>query len=451
MKNIYQRTNLKVAYLYVLLGVSMCLLYTTNTAQAQVSGVNVITSYEDAIVLWRGFGHQWTYNHRLNRLGSYIENPKKVDYPYKASLHHTSATGTGADVGIYDGQYTFIAANGVNMMSGEENLAFEGKEGKLHIASKIIEVDYPGINYPEGTFEVVLNGFDIASEQKADKLHMFRLSVGEVEYVTLADKIRFRLDVALLVRCQSLECNRFNNKFEYDLKVKYVVLNGGSGFKSLEKNLHKVYDWNKNEELEAKATPKQIQGIGGNVYPDAAIAFKSISITLNQPHWFLEWHSSIQPRHVSNYYNPSTGIYKYNSTMLFKQWTDQMKKESAYAKHSRYSSKKSGWAAIDGTIALLQFSDAYVMHRQAKGIIKWKGSNSPSQVDDALKIHHLVFGEDILSIDETELQRMEEAENAKIKKKYDVYVEELERLKEEKKEEKKQVKELKKYERKENK
>ncbi len=100
------------------------------------------TLYADAAVLWRGFTHEWSYNHRLNRLGSYIENPLDfTGFPFTATLCHTSATGLGPDVGTFSGYYSYLAANGVSIQTGKKEIRFSGNLGDMHTASFEVLVD----------------------------------------------------------------------------------------------------------------------------------------------------------------------------------------------------------------------------------------------------------------------------------------------------------------------
>ncbi len=438
-----------IVVIFICLGIGVgCMEVQAQPQRTSADGLSSI--YEEGIVLWRGFSHKWTYNHRLNRLGSYVVNPQQKTSPYKATLHHASATGIGADVGVYDGHYTFVAANGVRMFSGVEDINFSGKEGDLHNKKVEVEMVLPGSVFKEGNFEVVLNGFDVVSKQKADKLHMFHLSVEDIDFIPYANKVRFTINVGMVVRCQSLECNRFNNKFDYKVQVYYAVLNGTNKmFATTENSFHELYTWNKDKEILISPVQKKIVSNNGK-FPDAVIAFKSLTVNLDQPHWFLEWRSVVRPQNAQNptfAYDETNGSMKYEVDVLFKQWRSDMKKESAFPRHSRYSSKKPGWAGFSGTVVLLQFADAYVMNGREMGIIKWEGSNSMADGDDALFKHDLVFGDDILSMKETELKQKEEEKNKKINEKYSVFVGDLDRMKEQKRVDKKEVKDQKKWER----
>lgn len=47
---------------------------------------------ENTAVVWRGFEHSWSYNHRINRIGNYVKMVSNDPYGY-----HASASGLGSD------------------------------------------------------------------------------------------------------------------------------------------------------------------------------------------------------------------------------------------------------------------------------------------------------------------------------------------------------------------
>ena len=176
------------------------------------------TTNTDVALIWRGFDHQWTYNHRLNRLGSYIQNTEFCQFPYEATLCHTAATGTGSDVGMYNTYYSYIAAKNVHFQSGAAAFELKGKEGKLCHITQTLTVNLNALNKTNmGHYEVVLNGFDIVSVNKADKLEMIQLSIDNTVYLPETHQIQFTVCAALSAKCQSIECEFLNNKLHYNL------------------------------------------------------------------------------------------------------------------------------------------------------------------------------------------------------------------------------------------
>jgi hypothetical protein len=401
------------------------------------------TLYADAAVLWRGFTHEWSYNHRLNRLGSYIENPLDfTGFPFTATLCHTSATGLGPDVGTFSGYYSYLAANGVSIQTGKKEIRFSGNLGDMHTASFEVLVDAKKDYTIADQHTVVINGFDILSERRSDKLQMFRLSVTEGNYIPATGQIRFTIDAAFLVRCQSIECSVLSDKFEYTITIAYLIFSASAQhlFAS-EQSSHRVYNWDKHAETQgALATENNIQGIGNNLYPSAALAFKSINITLDRPHWFISWHSAINPIR----YDALQGSYRYELDLLFKQWKSDMKKGSVFPSKSKFSIKRNGWAAIDGTVVMLQLSDGFVLNSHNNGAFKWTGKNQSANSDTAVNTQEIVFDTDVFLKDMKQFRQSRLLDDEKAKQLYQQYISDLAKLKEQRKQER----ELKKQEKK---
>ena len=71
----------------------------------------------------------------------------------------------------------------------------------------------------EDQLHVLLNGFDLLATDDADKLAHFTLGVGAPE--TAGHIVSFPVDVALLLDCDSVECD---GTFQDDTSVHYELL-----------------------------------------------------------------------------------------------------------------------------------------------------------------------------------------------------------------------------------
>lgn len=328
--------------------------------------------YEDATVLWRGFQHRWTYNHRLNRLGSRVDNPNCQAGNCATQVINTAASGTGADKADFTTYISTLAANGVRFKTGSVTLRFSGKEGEESAAEKAISLvaDSGFINRQE--YIVVLNGFDLVSEQKADKL--LKLSVGASEgYYDGSDRsLHFDIYGTLNMVCNSPECECFKNTYAYQLTVNYLLIAGDSlAFLARKANLHRKYFWDKRSELQENAPKQLFKGDSTRKYAVGIPALQSFTIELDVPHWFLEWHTCLEPYQ----YNPQNGTYAITTDFFFKQWRKNMKRYSYSRKYSRWSKRKSGVAILSTRVVLLQFKEACVRNLEYRGTIKWGGKN----------------------------------------------------------------------------
>lgn len=408
-------------------------------AQDTAGHTQADTLYNSAAVVWGGFTHQWSYNHRLNRLGSYIENPPEfTGFPFTASFYHTSATGLGPDAGTYNGFYSYVAANGVVIQPAQKSIRFSGKLGDMHNATFEVLADAPkdfNVNYHH---TVIINGFDIVSERRADKLQMLRISVSKGYYIPVTCQIRFTIDAALLVRCQSVECNYLNDRFDYTINLQFLIFSATEQYMfTSQQDCHHVYNWNKHAEVQNNFYNEyNTSGIGNDLYPMALLAFQSINIVLDRPHWYVEWHSAIQPER----YDSKSGNYRFSLDLLFKQWSSDMKKKSAYPSKSKFSIKRNGWAAIDGTVLMLQFSSGFVLNNSNKGAFKWEGKNQPGNRQTAVTKQDIVFDKSIFLKDLQQFKQSRLQQEAEVQELYQQYINDLSKMKEQRKQEKEQRK-----------
>ncbi|MEM7102607.1 MAG: hypothetical protein AAF502_05680 [Bacteroidota bacterium] len=317
-------------------------------------------------VIWRGFQHSWTYNHRIARLGDYVslegQEPKII---------HASATGVGADSTYFTTSYSIIESKTLGFQQGKITLDLHGKEGKL--AAETIAVSIPALQKMKDRKQYVtlLNGFDIMALDRADKIQMLQLDVGDAYYSKEEDALMFNVDVALAVDCQSIECSRFNQKMSYRIELHYLVIGSEEDMYTRHQLFSKHYSWDKKDELIRPPQMQIMQGEGGDRFKDATIAVKSIRIILDQAHWVAEWNNSITPID----YIPTSGKYYFSLDLLMKEWLQGMKRNSAAPKQSRFALKKKGWASINMGIVLLQFDEANIVHLEHSGSLFWEGRN----------------------------------------------------------------------------
>ena len=74
-----------------------CFFFLLNGLNAQE-----LKPYNKAMI-WRGFQHKWTYNHRINRIGSSVSFKDDKGY-----CIHYSASGLGSDSTFATTYYTYV-------------------------------------------------------------------------------------------------------------------------------------------------------------------------------------------------------------------------------------------------------------------------------------------------------------------------------------------------------
>ncbi len=189
-------------------------------------------SFENVpLYIWNGFSHHWGYNHRVNRLGDYLEVKEG-----KVSVVHTAASGSGADVADFTSYYTKVEAPGIARKYGVTRIHLEGRKGNLIECGQWVTAELKTV--PERGCAVVLNGFDLFPTEgfKPDKFIEFQVSIDSVTYLEpepfLPDangsfpepvKVSFYIRVAFNFACSTPECARFKRISSYELDVHWLT------------------------------------------------------------------------------------------------------------------------------------------------------------------------------------------------------------------------------------
>lgn len=156
----------------------------------------------DAAV-WQGFQHEWQYNHRLNRFGSYVCQASGGS----AVAGHTAASGTGGDVAQFTEFVTRVRAEGVAFIPGHASTVVEcQRNSKTPFLIKVRDLPLPPGAEGNDRYTVILNGFDLYAQDHADKLIAFDLDVTDPIVFQRGEKLRFSIVGSLHFDCRSPEC-----------------------------------------------------------------------------------------------------------------------------------------------------------------------------------------------------------------------------------------------------
>ncbi len=323
---------------------------------------SILTIAQNEAYLWQGYKHQWTYNHRINRIGNYIDHQQN-------ELVYTSASGFGADSCYYTSGYTYLKSEYLNFQTDKVHFNLLGKEGELLVAEKEVTLPLPttseNLNY-----YTVLNGFDLLAKGKADKLVQLNLKIGDVSQSN--NQIKFKIYASLVASCKTLECNRFKQVVDYEIDLHYLLLSGEPTYiKAQNQSFSKDYHWDKKEELQTKIETIEVKGNNSNTYDSAALGLKSFSINMDAEHWIMEWANRVELLA----YDTSKGTFKLTLDYYLKEWAENMRKESAYPKVSKFALKSKGRASLNIQVALFEFKDTKVVQHQETGALFWRGKN----------------------------------------------------------------------------
>jgi hypothetical protein len=324
-------------------------------------------AWSHSACIWRGLRHSWTYNHRCNRMGDYVE--KKGNEFYSV---HTSATGKGADSTFYNSYYTRVESPDVWFQQGSESCELFGMEGELLESTNEVMIPLPDGLKPTAFMTAVINGFDIQSLAKADKLQMFNVSIEKPEVLAEQRKIRLLIKISLVDNCQTLECETFNNKTGYSVTIHYLVVCAEKQniFENQDFS-NRSYTWDKKIINGSLNETRVIQGASSGAFNTSLVGIQSFGFTLNKAHWLVEFDNNIQPHE----YKPADGTYSYDIEQSFVEWEEGMKMFSAVPEQSKFSSRRKGWLTMDMDVVFLQFKNARIKHGEIEGSMFWMGRN----------------------------------------------------------------------------
>ena len=342
--------------------------------------------FDDAAVLWRGFEQKWNYNHRMNRMGDYLVQEDFDGFPHPAKHVHSGATGIGKDEVAFQSYYSLLKTKRVGIKTGKVLFELEGRENEAISSRQKLTVPLPENLRSKDEVVVLLNGFDLISMDKADKMKHFAISISDGRYINEGRSLEFDIDVSLIVNCASLECNQIKNSFNYALDVFYLIIGGEKfAFNSTEKPFTRTMEWNKKESGFDDLNVMDIKGEGG--YDYATVGFKSISLNMDRDHWLVDWHTAIHKQG----YEKKSGNYSVGIDLFVRQWRDR--RESFYKGMSLFQKKKAGFAKWDGSVVLLQFRKACITDKVRLSNINWKGKNASAAANEALNVERFKIEE----------------------------------------------------------
>ncbi|MDB5282501.1 MAG: hypothetical protein JWO06_1576 [Bacteroidota bacterium] len=348
----------------------------------ELAAIAQLQPYNKAYI-WRGFQHQWTYNHRCNRLGDYVQFNSGTPISV-----HTSGTGSGSDSTYYTSFYTYVATPDVVFKEGEASIKIKAKENHLVVMEDTVYV--PAEDWLKGKSDYVtlINGFDLRSDRAADKIQLLRFSLEDGGYNPKTNKVWFIVSVSLVLNCQSLECNELNNRVDYDLDLHYLVVGLNKGQAAATDQLFtRGYTWDKKGEISSSPKDKSISGDATPFFPEATVGIKSFSYILNEAHWLLEISNKLTP----GIYDARWGTMKVSIDLLFKEWQDGMRGSGVAPLESIFAKRRKGWAIMDMNTVLLQFKKAKIKYQENTGKMYWKATHGSADTDRAKEIYDIPY------------------------------------------------------------
>ena len=419
MKNRYIILTLFVLLMLYLAWCNISFIYTQKGTD-NIALVDKITYPKDSFlvgnstVLWQGFYHEWNYNHRLNRLGDWIQKVNYNNNSLSAEMTHSGASGSGADVLEYQTFFTYLSTQQLRFFSSTVAATVRGREATTTTKIITVKAAWPKIlnNYSDAT--VVLNGFDIASSTtnngmvmgagKADKLSKLYLDLSTLKIEK--DSFSFDITVMLGADCDSPECLNFtpgdNEWFDYQLKIAYQIIAHNNTARTNNANFTQFYKWRKpfktrpdidpNEIFRQDKELKNLKINGAIGYNIGIPLINKIDIDLPKgkggvirkrletPHLL-----SLDIAIPTYKYDATNGKCVFDADLFFKNWKPNM---------HPLSYGNDGEVTINLGVTLLQINDpsAKVETQSLQGKIKWETTQLDQRdADDPNSVKSFVF------------------------------------------------------------
>jgi hypothetical protein len=294
----------------------------------------------DTALVWQGFQHGWTYNHRVNRLGDYLRGQTcGAGGACTATVGHTASSGVGPDTASYTSYRATVSAPGVRFLDGETSLVLRGEEGVTTTVTRQITVAAPPSMRGRGA-TVLLNGFDLVAidavdePADADQIEDFDLHVGDAAFDPTTNSLRFPVSFSFRGACRTLECEWLDTRLDYRLAVRYLLVSGPpSAMDTLARTQLQrgPYSWVEdcltvcpNPEI----TPASVNATGTTTFHVAAqpqftrllLGIQSVRLSTDIEHYLLNWNS-----HLGQVgFQPATGTVTAFNEQFFKQWRRHM-------------------------------------------------------------------------------------------------------------------------------
>jgi len=347
------------------------------------------------VAVWQGFKHSWTYNHRLPRLSDLVQTEPDSDGTSVVHTFHAAATGLGSDVGVYQSYYTFTRIKSVHIYSGRKQFHFVGKKGENVQDSRTIRIPLENGITRNSHAVAFLNGFDLYTDLNAFKIQHLDLKISDCSIDSTQNEIVFDLTASITLDCRSLECKKFDPNYNYSLRVEYAVISGRENLAFNSQIISNSFHWNKKEELALTSRQSSMTGNGKSKFSNAILAFKSLNIDLDKEHWFIDWNTFISPME----YNLESGVYKYQSGLVIREWKKGMRRDSAEPLESMFSFRDRGAGTVSAEIALIQFASGCTKQDSISGQIEWNGRGREKHPEDAIDRRTILWGKDCTKSD----------------------------------------------------
>ncbi|MBK9330110.1 MAG: hypothetical protein IPM95_12610 [Sphingobacteriales bacterium] len=333
---------------------------------------------QNSFAVWQGFSNYWTYNHRVNRLGDYIN---QISYPknQQATLVHTAATGLGKDSVYFSSYYASVQSSEIIHFAGKSVFTLKGEEGTVKTIRKKIILHPDSSLQQKEVYLALLNGFDLISLGDADKLQTLSVSIDNPAYDKPKNELSFLLQVVFQADCSSPECSLLNQGVDYKLSVYYLIIGGmQKDVSSKELDYERKVQWDTKTETPKVPLEKSISISPG--FENGFFAYKRFCLQVNKERHYLGYENAIN-RSGINTINQTAFC---NMQLHYSNWSPHMRKSPASGGQAFFAFSQAGEAVIKGTLLMVQFNGTVSQYQQDSTLF-WEGKNHSPDSDAAMK------------------------------------------------------------------
>lgn len=346
--------------------------------------------------VWRGFRHNWLYNHRTNRIGSFVNKKNTSCY-----VNHSGASGTGPDMLHFEDEYTIVDAENTSFTIQKISFTIEEKKGKTATFRKDIIVkktsDDTGSN-----IGAVLNGFDLVSTKSSSKLHFFDL---KIDKKVKNNETVFTVSISINLDCKSVECIDKKKDYNYNLDVYVLIVKGENlAYEKISGTISNRYSWKKRakkNEIQLlkdgiKDNEKILLKTGFDDFSNHVIGYRRLKILIHNQEKGPDntVHMLGLNYNITDIRKTSLNRLKLNLEIFFRNWRVGMKKSGNM---SFWSFRQKGSFHGSVKFAALRFKTAKIKARKNIGQIEWKGKDMKATSSKALSSKKIDFDFDLLA------------------------------------------------------
>lgn len=345
-------------------------------------------------VVWQGFDHEWGYNHRANRLGSYVRPEDEGIGLDTWEVAHTAASGSGPDTADVTDYYAMLKAGGLWVTTATAELTFEGPDTEPIVEHATATATLPEPMENREEYVALLNGFDLVSDGDADKLIEFDLEIDGQPTDVQGDTVDVDLKSRITGSCSTPECN--DDETTFTLYAYVLVLGGDAGLVQFSDagTASNAYSWptgNADDEIHASDRgytnvtadrSARLDGEDGR----ATLGFTGFSIAIEK----TGGHPALSAGEAVHLLQLALAIRNLSQDadsvsadvlLFFKNWEQGMK--GAHPPESQGSLKDAGNVAIEASLATIEVAEELGYREDSRSTsITWN-ADAPSHSDDA--------------------------------------------------------------------